>query len=102
MLINTQRTLLLALKWTTTETTTITPHNDNNDIMMKTIRQLASPVLFCLYLSKLALLIWCQLPIENNGSELIFGQVGDIGKTLTLTHQGFFVFLIAVQLQQVN
>merc|ERR1712107_175591 len=37
--------------------------------------KLASPVLFCLYLSKLALLIWCQLPIENNGSELIFGQV---------------------------
>ena len=76
----------------------MTHHNDNNE----TIRQLASPALFCLYLSKLALLIWCQLPIENNGSELIFGQVGDIGKTLTLTHQGFFVFLIAVQLQQVN
>merc|ERR1712018_318889 len=37
--------------------------------------KLASPVLLCLYLSKLALLIWCQLPIENNGSELIFGQV---------------------------
>merc|ERR1712004_335711 len=37
--------------------------------------KLASPVLFCLYVSKLALLIWCQLPIENNGSELIFGQV---------------------------
>ena len=80
----------------------MTYHNDNNGNMMKTIRQLASPALFCLYLSKLAILIWCQLPIENNGSELIFGQVGDIGKTLTLTHQGFFVFLIAVQLQQVN
>ena len=53
---------------------TITHHND---LMIITIRQLASPVLFCLYLSKLALLIWCQLPIENNGSELIFGQVGD-------------------------
>merc|ERR1712012_1296679 len=25
--------------------------------------KLASPVLFCLYLSKLALLVWCQLPI---------------------------------------
>ena len=37
--------------------------------------QLTSPFLFCLYLSKLALLIWCQLPIENNGSEVIFGQV---------------------------
>merc|ERR1711936_436414 len=36
--------------------------------------KLASPFLFCLYLSKLALLIWCQLPIENNGSEVIFGQ----------------------------
>merc|ERR1712079_949594 len=33
--------------------------------------KLASPVLFCLYVSKLALLIRCQLPIENNGSEHI-------------------------------
>merc|ERR1711990_474530 len=31
--------------------------------------KLASPLLFCIYLSKLALLIWCQLPIENNGSK---------------------------------
>merc|ERR1712221_47775 len=37
--------------------------------------KLASPFLYCLYLSKLALLVWCQLPIENNGSEVIFGQV---------------------------
>merc|ERR1711990_447391 len=37
--------------------------------------KLTSPFLFCLYLSKLALLIWCQLPIENNGSKVIFGQV---------------------------
>merc|ERR1711934_1187301 len=36
--------------------------------------KLASPFLFCLYLSRLALLIWCQLPLENNGSEVIFGQ----------------------------
>merc|ERR1712080_2718 len=37
--------------------------------------KLASPFLFCLFLFKLALLIWCQLPLQNNGSEVIFGQV---------------------------